>query len=69
MRIEEVILAAEEEIANLETSFAAPDFYENHSEDWKELEEQMAVGKKKVSDLYKRWEELEAIRTASELRS
>ena len=64
--IEEVILAAEEEVAQTEASFAAPDFYENHKEDWKELEENLAKMKRKVSQLYARWEELGAIKAASE---
>ena len=61
-----VILAAEEEVAQLETSFAAPEFYESHKEDWKELEDKLAAEKKKVSELYARWEELEALKAAYE---
>ncbi|MFK5920806.1 MAG: ABC-F family ATP-binding cassette domain-containing protein [Verrucomicrobiota bacterium] len=64
--IEQVILTAEEEVESLEADFAAPDFYENHSEDWKELEDKLADGKKKVLELYERWEELGAIKAASE---
>ncbi len=64
--IEEVILTAEEEVAQLETSFAAADFYENHKEDWKELEDKLADKKKRVIELYARWEELGAIKAACE---
>lgn len=67
--IEEVILQSEEEVARLEADFAAPDFYENHKDDWKDLEEKLKTGKKRVSELYNRWEELEAIKTAAEDKS
>lgn len=63
--MEETILEAEEEVARLEALFAAPDFYEKHGQDWKQLEGELQEGKKRVETLYARWEELEAIKAAS----
>ena len=60
--IEEEIMKAEEAVTELEEAFAAPDFYEKHGEDWKEMEARLEAGKKRVPELYARWEELEAIK-------
>jgi len=64
--IEETILEAEEKVAKLEAAFEAPDFYEKHANDWQELEAELKASKETVTALYARWEELEAIREASE---
>ncbi len=64
--IEETILEAEEKVAKLEAAFEAPDFYEKHANDWQELEAELKASKEAVTALYARWEELEAIREASE---
>ena len=64
--IEEVIMEAEENVARLERTFNAPDFYEKHADNWKELEEELKTAKEKVPSLYTRWEELEAIKKAAE---
>ncbi len=64
--MEESILEAEEKVSQLEAEFNAPDFYEKHAENWKELEEDLQNMKSQVSKLYERWEELEAIKSASE---
>ena len=58
------ILAAEGNVARLETMFAAPDFYEKHGDRWQALEKELAAARKEVARLYARWEELEAIRAA-----
>ncbi len=65
-RMEDLILDSESEVARLEEVFAAPDFYEKHSGDWQELEGQLKEKKKRVADLYQRWEELEALKAASQ---
>jgi ATP-binding cassette subfamily F protein uup len=65
--IEEVILETEADVARMEAEFAAPDFYEKHSGDWRELEAQLNAARAKVPELYARWEELEAIRAAGSL--
>jgi len=64
--MEETILEAEEKVAKLVAAFEAPDFYEKHADDWKELEAELKAAKEAVPALYSRWEELEAIREASE---
>jgi ATP-binding cassette subfamily F protein uup len=63
--IEADIHAAEAEVARLETAFAAPDFYARHGHEWEALETQLKAGKERVTRLYARWEELEAIRAAT----
>ena len=63
--IEGDILAAEGNVARLETMFAAPDFYEQHGDRWKALEAELAVARREVARLYARWEELEAVRAAA----
>ena len=64
--IEEEILAAEQTLAQLEAQFNAPDFYEKHGDNWQALETELNEAKAKVPKLYSRWEELEAIKSASE---
>lgn len=63
--MEAAILAAEEEVARLETLFAAPDFYAKHGHEWQALEAQLAGGRHEVARLYARWEELERIKSAA----
>ncbi len=63
--IEATILTAEENVARLETMFAAPDFYEKHGDRWKALQAELDAAKKEIARLYARWEELEAIRAAA----
>ena len=64
--IEEDILAAEQKLAQLEAEFNAPDFYEKHGDNWQALEAELKQAKEKVPTLYNRWEQLEAIKKASE---
>jgi len=56
------ILAAEEEVARIEVIFNAPDFYEKHGAQWKQLETDLKAGRHRIAVLYARWEELEALR-------
>ena len=60
--MEQAILEAEERVARLEARFAEPDFYQSHADNWQELEQQLEQDKQKVTALYARWEQLEAIR-------
>ena len=60
--MEAAILSAEDEVARLETLFAAPDFYAKH--DWASFEAQLKTARDTVAQLYTRWEALEAIRSA-----
>ncbi len=64
--MEDRILEAESEVTRLEETFAAPDFYEKHGHEWKELEAQLESSRMTVERLYSRWEELERIRSNSE---
>jgi ATP-binding cassette subfamily F protein uup len=63
--MEAAILAAEEEIARVEALFAAPDFFATHCDQWQTLEEQLALTRSRLVQLYARWEELEQIRAAA----
>jgi len=62
--IEETILKAETAVASLEEKFTAPDFYEKHADNWKELQKELDQSKENVTNLYARWEKLEAIKAA-----
>lgn len=63
--IEATILAAEEEVAQLEATFAAPDFYEKHGSDWAAMEAKLKTARERVPQLYARWAELEELRGAT----
>jgi len=63
--MEAQILAMEEEIARIEGLFASPDFHRTHATQTGQLTEQLAEAKEKLTKLFARWEELEAIRLAS----
>lgn len=64
--IEETILAAEEVVAGLESKLNDPDFFVKHYEEATQLSEKIEPAKAEVARLYDRWQELEAIRAASE---
>ena len=66
--IEEAILEAEESVAELERKLNDPDFFVEHYEEASKLNEKIDPARAEVARLYDRWEELEAIRTASESR-
>lgn len=60
--IEEDIMAAEEEVARIESIFSVPDFYEKYAKQTTELTAELDAAKVKVKALYDRWEELERIK-------
>jgi ATP-binding cassette subfamily F protein uup len=63
--IEPQILALEEEIGRIEGLFASPDFHRTHASQTNELLAELAAAKEKLPRLYARWEELEALKSAS----
>lgn len=63
--MEERILEREGEVARIEALFASPDFHRTHATQTNELIAELSAVKKEVAELYARWEELEAIRTAA----
>ncbi|MGI8820534.1 MAG: ABC-F family ATP-binding cassette domain-containing protein [Chthoniobacterales bacterium] len=56
--IEATILAAEEEVARLESLFAAQDFYLKQKSEMQKLEGELAAARARVAKLYARWEAL-----------
>ncbi len=64
--MEEQVFATEAEIGRIENLFATPDFHRTHAAQTNALMAELAACKEKLGQLYKRWEELEAIKTASE---
>ena len=64
--MEEQVFATEAEIGRIENLFATPDFHRTHAAQTNALMGELAACKEKLGQLYKRWEELEAIKTASE---
>jgi ATP-binding cassette subfamily F protein uup len=63
--METQIHAGEAEIARIEGLFAQPDFFRKHAAQANQLTDELDAAKERVSKLYARWEELEAIRAAS----
>jgi ATP-binding cassette subfamily F protein uup len=63
--IEPRILALEQEMARIESLFASPDFHRTHATQTNDLLAALAAAKEKLPRLYARWEELEALKTAS----
>ena len=61
-----MILEAEQEVARLESAFAAPDFHIQHGHEWQALEAKLQAAREQVPRLYARWEELERIKAAAE---
>ncbi len=59
--MEAAILAAENEVVRLETLIAAPDFFVTRAADWPQVEAELKEARKRVSQLYERWEILGAI--------
>ena len=59
--IEDKIIAAEEEVARLEKIFSSTDFHEKYANKTVELMQEFDEAKKKVQQLYTRWEELEKL--------
>jgi ATP-binding cassette subfamily F protein uup len=63
--LEPQILAAEKDIARIEELFASPDFHRSHALQTNELLAELSAAKQKLPQLYARWEELEALKSAS----
>ena len=61
------ILAAEQEVSDLEATFAAPDFYAKPRAEMFELETQLKTARDKVAHLYARWHELELLQSVSRI--
>jgi ATP-binding cassette subfamily F protein uup len=55
------ILAAENEVSDLEAAFAAPDFYAKPRAEIFDLETQLKTARDNVAHLYARWHELELL--------
>ena len=64
--METAILNAEGEVSRIEGLFADPEFHSRHGSRTNELASELEAAKKQTAALYARWEELEAIRAASE---
>ena len=62
--MEEAILAAETQVAELEAIFASPDFHAKYGRQTAELTSRLDAAKAEVERLYSRWSELESIRNA-----
>jgi ATP-binding cassette subfamily F protein uup len=63
--IETVILEAEDKVANLEKTFADPEFYQKHGKNYAALEAELKAARERVVELYGRWEELEQMKQES----
>jgi ATP-binding cassette subfamily F protein uup len=66
--MEAQIHAVEAEIARIEGLFADPEFFRKHAAQVNQLTSELDVAKENLPKLYARWEELEAIKSASELK-
>ncbi len=60
--MEEAILKAEQEVADIESLFQLPDFHQKYGKQTNELMEKLEKAKAEVARLYARWEELESIK-------
>ena len=64
--MEAQIQAIEAEVARIEGLFIQPDFHRKHATQVNRLTDELEVAKEKVTKLYARWEELEAIKVAAQ---
>ena len=64
--IEAQIHGVEAEVARIEGLFADPEFFRKHAAQVNQLTHELEVAKANVAKLYKRWEELEALKAAME---
>jgi len=64
--IEAQIHAVEAEVARIEDLFADPEFFRKHAAQVNQLTSELDAAKASVPKLYARWEELEAVKSASE---
>jgi ATP-binding cassette subfamily F protein uup len=60
------IHATEAEVARIEGLFADPEFFRKHATQVNQLKDDLEAAKHKVTQLYARWEELEAVKVAAE---
>ena len=63
--MEEQIHAVEAEVARIEGLFADPEFFRKQAAKVNQLTVELDTAKENVAKLYARWEELEAIKVAS----
>jgi ATP-binding cassette subfamily F protein uup len=63
--MEAAILAAENEVARIETLFAEPDFYVTHAAELAEFEKKLRTARDEVARLYARWAELGEVASAA----
>ncbi len=64
--MEAQIHAIEAEVARIEGLFADPEFFRKHATQVNQLNDDLEAAKEKVTQLYARWEELEAVKAAAE---
>ena len=64
--MESTLLAAEENVARIEALFLEPDFHRKHGNRTDALTAELAAEKLRVAALYERWQELEALNSASQ---
>ena len=60
------IMEVETQIARIEELFASPDFHRTHAVQTNQLKADLEAAKSTLAQIYVRWEELEALRLASE---
>ena len=63
--MEAQIHAVEAEVARIEGLFADPEFFRKHATQVNQLTAELDAAKESITKLYARWEELDAIKTAS----
>jgi ATP-binding cassette subfamily F protein uup len=63
--MENQVYGVEEQIGRIENLFADPEFHKTHATQTNALLGELAAHKEKLNQLYKRWEELEAIKASS----
>jgi ATP-binding cassette subfamily F protein uup len=66
--IEEKIIIAEDEVKRIENIFSSPEFFEKRAEQTNGLNIQLAEAKEKVKLLFDRWEQLEEISKAGNVK-
>jgi hypothetical protein len=59
-------MKAENEVEEIEKIFSSTDFYEKHATRTTELTAKLAQAKKRIHELFERWEELEKIKNGIE---
>ncbi len=63
--IEDVILAAEDDVSRLAALFELPDFFARHGHEAARLQQELEGARDRVAKLYARWQELEGLRKGS----